>query len=366
MMNLLNKNCRFCEGNNIFEFNFNNLYFPTKNYKKWKNVYCKSCGSVSHYINKGKIISYADGSYRNRNVKPTKIDNKFFNVFPPIDPWSTHTYYRWIEIYSNLIKFTNVLNKNVALNHLDYGGYNGFLPHALAQILKINSTVADLDKRGLNIASSLGFETIDLSIKNIPSDKKYDLITMIHVLEHIDEPKKLLLSLKNSLESKGILYIEVPNLFGIPMQRESHISSFTLESFIRNMPIFGFTILKSGFSQSTYNTFDFGFNYISKKENIYVICTLNNKEVIDKKVSLFKNKNQLIKKLNYEYSKISLKNISSMHLKKVFLHFFYFLIYFFPALIDFIFVRFINISISFYLLRPLNKITYKILNFFKK
>ena len=189
---------------------------------------------------------------------------------------------------------------------------------------------------------------------------------MIHVLEHIDEPKKLLLSLKNSLESKGILYIEVPNLFGIPMQSESHISSFTLESFIRNMPIFGFTILKSGFSQSTYNTFDFGFNYISKKENIYVICTLNNKEVIDKKVSLFKNKNQLIKKLNYEYSKISLKNISSMHLKKVFLHFFYFLIYFFPALIDFIFVRFINISISFYLLRPLNKITYKILNFFKK
>ena len=55
---------------------------------------------------------------------------------------------------------------------LDYGGYNGFLPYALNQKHKISSFVADLDKKGLNMANFLGSKTIDLS-KNKIEEKNF-------------------------------------------------------------------------------------------------------------------------------------------------------------------------------------------------
>jgi SAM-dependent methyltransferase len=41
--------------------------------------------------------------------------------------------------------------------------------------------------------------------------RKFDVITMHHVLEHIEEPVKLLNLIKGYLENRGFLFIEVPN-----------------------------------------------------------------------------------------------------------------------------------------------------------
>ena len=357
------KKCRICESQNYFLFDFKNLYFPGKEIQKWNNIYCKTCGSVSHFVTDDHSISYENGSYRDRNIKNIKVDNQLLKVLPPLDPWSIQSYKRWINIYSNLKKYTDAFNASTYLDHLDYGGYNGFLSHALEQLVQIKSTVADLDKRGLLIASSLGYKTINLSYDNLPKDKKYDLITLIHVLEHIEEPKKILLDLKKCLKKNGILYIEVPNLFGSPMLGDIHLSSFTLDALKNNLLNLDFQIIKSGYSHSDKGSFDFGIHYISDTENVYIICIKNDKliklEFETAKTKLYKDKGELIRKLNYEYSRISIKSISKMHLKKILLHLYYFSIFFFPALMDFMFSRFFNGTFSYLLFKPLKSLKEK-------
>ena len=50
------------------------------------------------------------------------------------------------------------------------------------------------------------------------------LISMIHVLEHIHQPKEFLVQLKDSLGPKGLLYIDVPNIVEYNSIAEIHIA----------------------------------------------------------------------------------------------------------------------------------------------
>ena len=50
------------------------------------------------------------------------------------------------------------------------------------------------------------------SLKDIGSDKKFDLITLWHVLEHLPNPKETIRNLKGRLNAKGLLVLAVPNL----------------------------------------------------------------------------------------------------------------------------------------------------------
>jgi len=43
------------------------------------------------------------------------------------------------------------------------------------------------------------------------TSEQFQVITMFHVLEHVEEPRLLLRSLKDKMAAEGILYIEVPN-----------------------------------------------------------------------------------------------------------------------------------------------------------
>ena len=75
------------------------------------------------------------------------------------------------------------------------------------------------------------------------------------------------------LNKNGILYIEVPNLFGLPMFSDSHLSSFTLDSLKKNLLNLDFYIIKSGYSHSDKDNFNYGVHYISDIENIYIIVS---------------------------------------------------------------------------------------------
>ena len=81
--------------------------------------------------------------------------------------------------YKFLKSSTSILNEEIKM--LDYGSYNG-LPYALKQKHKINSYVADLDPKGLNIAKFLA-QIINLSVNKII--EKIDLITIVRFLEHL-------------------------------------------------------------------------------------------------------------------------------------------------------------------------------------
>ena len=68
----------------------------------------------------------------------------------------------------------------------------------------------EIDKNAVNFSKTKGinakFGDIDLC------KKKYDLIILSHVFEHIAYPKEFLLKLKNIVKKGGIVYVEVPGM----------------------------------------------------------------------------------------------------------------------------------------------------------
>ena len=51
-----------------------------------------------------------------------------------------------------------------------------------------------------------------ISVKNFKnSKKKFDLITLIHVLEHLHKPIEILSILAKKLKENGIIFIQIPN-----------------------------------------------------------------------------------------------------------------------------------------------------------
>lgn len=62
--------------------------------------------------------------------------------------------------------------------------------------------------KGLNLNVEIN------SLENFKSDKKYSLVCMFDVLEHLEEPKEMLQKIKQNMLPDSLLYIQVPNVIG--------------------------------------------------------------------------------------------------------------------------------------------------------
>lgn len=151
------------------------------------NVYkCKNCGleflsevtSKDNFYKKGEMHSKI--SIENW-LKKTSIDDK-----------------RRIKQLEKYLK-----NKKV----LDFGaGSGGFV--TLAKKYAKLSIGYEIDESLQDYYSKNGID-IRKNLKNI--DEKFDIITLFHVLEHLNEPENHLKTLINMLKDNGKLVIEVPN-----------------------------------------------------------------------------------------------------------------------------------------------------------
>ncbi len=77
-------------------------------------------------------------------------------------------------------------------------------------------TGLELNKRAASIARSKGIEVYQISIKELFKKfarRKWDVINIAYILEHIPDPADFLISIKKNLKENGIIIIEVPNEF---------------------------------------------------------------------------------------------------------------------------------------------------------
>jgi len=91
-----------------------------------------------------------------------------------------------------------------------------------------------------------------ISIKEIV-DKYYDLIVLSNVLEHVPYPMELLLDIKNTIQGKAVLYIEIPledimraqstDLQFFKKHWHEHINFFSEQSLIRLIDLCGLKLL---------------------------------------------------------------------------------------------------------------------------
>ncbi len=151
---------------------------------------------------------------------------------------------------------------------LDVGAGIGQLLHKARQDfeevdgLEISSSAIAIarEKYGLSIRQG--------TIEELDFNKKYENITLFHVLEHVHDPRFVLEKCKSLLSENGMLIVAVPNdlksmelrlrnlkrkigKFGIPpivldgSVDEIHLSQFTTASLVRSLEGLGFNVVEA-------------------------------------------------------------------------------------------------------------------------
>lgn len=163
--------------------------------EKFVILKCQDCGLIFPRLTPGKDFykQYYPQDYYQRTRFPIKAIEKTYQTIC----------LRWLEfLIARYIKKGKVL---------DYGCGRGeflaSLPEAFEKYgIEINPQAAKSVKK--NYPQIKVFQ--DLSFLR-PKALKFDLITLWHVLEHLEEPKKVLSRLVSLLEKDGFLILSTPN-----------------------------------------------------------------------------------------------------------------------------------------------------------
>lgn len=240
--------CKLCDSNLIekcFSFNF---FFK----KKHTQYYCNKCSLIFLKIKKKKI--YSNSTYRALGNDPT---------LKLLDPWQKISFLRGKRIVQDIFK----IKKNIR-SWLDIGGYTGIMLKN-KMLSNIDTTIAEMDPEAIKVANLYGHKTINLNNQKIL--KKYDVISFVQVLEHLDNPLEVLKKIKNNLNKNSILYIEVPNIINFPNSDNSHVNEFCEASLKNLFSLSGYSIIKFGYTKTDDYSKQLDWFYAKKKENIFAI-----------------------------------------------------------------------------------------------
>jgi len=112
-----------------------------------------------------------------------------------------------------------------------------------------------ISEHNLNIYTS--------SIENFRQPHQYNTAILLHVLEHIQEPRQYLQSVMEKIEDNGFIYVEVPELFDFVTFKDSlyleHMNNFTRKTLQKIGQDIGLTPVK-GFATKTHPN---GHNHIA-------------------------------------------------------------------------------------------------------
>jgi 2-polyprenyl-3-methyl-5-hydroxy-6-metoxy-1,4-benzoquinol methylase len=334
-----NNKCQICGSNDLKKINFGFSFFR-KYYDKYHNKYfCPQCCLVQ--MSPSPSENYLDSLYKKSYRKSVNILDKKDEIDIEFD-WTTVSYSRFINLKTIFLK--NDLDKNKFNSILDIGGYQGAFGFALKQFFETNDvTVSDYDENGLKLAKNyFGLKSLLIN-KLFKQNKKYHLISLVHVLEHIKEPVKYLKNVSSILDDNGVVYIEVPNNINFPFSDKTHLfeySPYSLEKIINisnfnliDMQIQGYPIINTS-------------TYLSNS-NISLLITKNN--------------NTLSKKYESKIKKLSYRDLKRNHFvndqKLIFDKIFSSLKLFFKMILYFIF----SVS-AFFFPKPSNYILSKLFN----
>jgi len=113
---------------------------------------------------------------------------------------------------------------------LDVGTGSGLLPH-LARTRGFEVEGTDLSRHvSENVPEKAGFPIHHGTLEDIQFARKYDVITMLHVLEHTSNPVSTLQRCKELLNDGGYLVVVVPNYQSLDSRIKDLLSRFKLKS----------------------------------------------------------------------------------------------------------------------------------------
>jgi 2-polyprenyl-3-methyl-5-hydroxy-6-metoxy-1,4-benzoquinol methylase len=196
----MNNKCEICSGVDL-EFlyyqNFNNTSGISL-MKSYDVCFCKNCGFI--FANNIPTQEEFNKYYKEMSKwEAINIDDMF------IDKYSKHfkNMFNYINKFARINKNSKILDIGCStggfLNEFKKRGFNNLLG------LDPSEKAIETTKKLYNI------DGIICDIFSFETDKKFDLITMSAVLEHIVDINKLMEKINSLLSDNGYLFIEVPD-----------------------------------------------------------------------------------------------------------------------------------------------------------
>lgn len=124
----------------------------------------------------------------------------------------------WSHHYEILLYFNKSISNNIGQikNYLEIGGGHGLYISEAIEIIgnQANYDLVDISPSSLDISKKMiGNKNVNFYLKDVFEyfpEKKYNWITMGEVLEHVEDPIKLLQKLHSLLDDKGKAFITTP------------------------------------------------------------------------------------------------------------------------------------------------------------
>lgn len=226
------------------------IILETKDHKLYK---CLDCGLIFARKNEEETLIQTE-IYSNYYKEDT--GGRFSTIVE-----SLVRMFRFIRAYK--IYFLNTKAKSM----LDIGSGRGWILYFLKKYFKYDRAVGT--QIAIN-AFKFSTEKLKLEIYNkdlleLSFDKKFDIVSILHVLEHVENPELYIEKIYTILDSKGILFIEVPNynawmrrLTGkhwLALDLKHHLFFFTPKSLTDLLHKYNFKIKKLETFSLEYSTF---------------------------------------------------------------------------------------------------------------
>ena len=192
------KNCTNCASKNIkFEVKGKDYnYFTLENEFNWFS--CNDCG---HFF-----LGNRPNKKIHKHIYPEILKNYDFFSNDSLS-FKIKNYLTYIQ----LKKYINKTKKELAV--LDVGCAAGMF----LDIIKFkfnqftNFDGLEISEAASRKAKEKGYNVFNSLIEDFKFTKKYDLISMQQVIEHVHEPEKVIKNIFDNLNNGGILLIETPN-----------------------------------------------------------------------------------------------------------------------------------------------------------
>ena len=185
----------------------------------------------------------------------TSLETKFN---PVIEWWTRFSASRRAQ---KLLKLQGSENKNLSI--LDIGCGRGVLLNGFRDL---GHRVLGIERAGSGFESLPDIETQSLQ-ELITAGKKFDIIVLWHVLEHLPEPLRTLQEVGQLLNDNGSLFVEVPNFGGLQsrlfganwfhLDVPRHLYHFTPTSLATMVTMAGFSIVRRGTFSLDQNLYGF-------------------------------------------------------------------------------------------------------------
>lgn len=158
--------------------------------------------------------------------------------------------------------------KPSAKSILDIGSGRGFLLYFLKRYYGYKTAVGtQIEEDSYKFSrEELGLEIYNKDLLKLSfANRKFDLVTVWHVLEHVKEPEKYIIKIKSLLKKRGVLVIEVPNYnswtrrfagrYWLGLDLDYHLYFFTKDCLVSLLTKYGFKVTKTQTFSLEYSAF---------------------------------------------------------------------------------------------------------------